>query len=90
MQIVDFVSHNPDDEVVFELKEIDYLELAYVYLSWKNEGKGYTRCQKCDRVMRQSKTRPRKYCEDCAKEVLTEQKRLWAEKSRKNLTPQND
>ena len=40
--------------------------------------------------MRQSKTRPRKYCEECAKEVLCEQKRLWAEKSRKNLTLQND
>ena len=90
MQIVNFVSHNQDDEVVFELQEVDYLELAYAYLSWKNKGKGYTRCTKCDRLMRQSKTKPRKYCEECAKEVLTEQKRLWAEKSRKILTPQND
>ena len=90
MQTVNFVSHNQDDEVVFELKEVDYLELAYAYLSWKNSGKGYTRCQKCDRLMRQSKTRPRKYCEECAKEVLTEQKRIWAEKNRKNLTQQND
>ena len=90
MQIVNFVSHNQDDEIAFELKEIDYLELAYAYLSWKNNGKGYTRCTRCDRLMRQSKTKPRKYCEECAKEVLTEQKRQWAEKSRKNLTPQND
>ena len=90
MQIVNFVSHNQDDKVAFELKEVDYLELAYVYLSWKNNGKGYTRCTRCDRLMRQSKTKPRKYCEECAKEVLTEQKRQWAEKSRKNLTPQND
>ena len=90
IQIVNFVSHNSDDEIVFELKEIDYLELAYAYLSWKNDGKGYTRCQKCNRLMRQSKTKPRKYCEECAKRVLTEQKRLWAEKNRKNLTPQND
>lgn len=90
MQIVNFVSHNQNDDVVFELKEVDYLELAYAYLSWKNNGKGYTRCTKCDRLMRQSKTRPRKYCEECAKEVLTEQKRQWAEKSRKNLTQQND
>ena len=90
MQIVNFVSHNQDDEIAFELKEVDYLELAYVYLSWKNGGKGYTRCTRCDRLMRQSKTKPRKYCEECAKEVITEQKRQWAEKSRKNLTPQND
>ena len=40
--------------------------------------------------MKQSKTKPRKYCEDCAKEVQTEQKRVWAEKNRKNLTRQND
>lgn len=75
VQIVNFVSHNPEDEIAFELKEIDYLELAYVYLSWKNDGKGYTRCQKCDRLMRQSKTRPRKYCEECAKEVERENTR---------------
>lgn len=67
IQIVDFVSQNSDDEIVFELKEIDYLELAYVYLSWKNDGKGYARCTVCDRLMRQSKTKPRKYCEECAK-----------------------
>ena len=90
IQIVDFVSHNPDDPIVFELKEVDYLELAYVYLSWKNGGQGYARCTVCDRLMRQSKTKPKKYCEECAKKVLTEQKRQWAEKSRKNLTQQND
>lgn len=85
VQIVDFVSHNEEDAIAFELKEVDYLELAYVYLSWKNDGKGYTRCTRCDRLMRQSKTKPRKYCEECAKEVLAEQKRSWAEKNRKNL-----
>lgn len=83
VQIVDFVSHSEDDVVSFELKEVDYLELAYVYLSWKNDGKGYTRCTRCDRLMRQSKTKPRKYCEECAKEVLTEQKRTWAKKVEK-------
>ena len=66
IQLVNFVSHNPEDKIVFEIKEIDYLELAYVYLSWKNNGQGYTRCQKCNRLMRQSKTKPRKYCEECA------------------------
>lgn len=73
IQIVDFVSHNQDDEIAFELKEVDYLELAYVYLSWKNNGEGYARCQRCDRLMRQGKTKPRKYCEECAKVVNSEQ-----------------
>lgn len=86
--IVNFI--NDIDEPVLTLDEIECQELAYVYLSWKNDGKGYTRCQKCRRVIKQSKTKPRKYCEECAKEVVTEQKRLWAEKSRKNLTQQND
>lgn len=86
--IVNFI--NNEDDAVLTLDEMDCQELAYIYLSWKNNGKGYTRCQKCNRLIKQSKTRPRKYCEECAKEVLTEQKRLWAEKSRKNLTPQND
>lgn len=95
IQIVDFVSHNSDDEIAFELKEVDYLELAYVYLSWKNNGKGYTRCQKCDRLMRQSKTKPRKYCEECARESHLESKRLSEQRRRdkirgQNLTQQND
>ena len=94
IQIVSFASHNPDDEVVFELKEVDYLELAYVYLSWKNNGKGYTRCTRCNRLMRQSKTKPRKYCEECAKEVekanSKERVRRYREKCNENLTQQND
>lgn len=94
MQVVNFVSHNPDDDIVFELKEIDYLELAYIYLSWKNDSKGYTRCQKCNRIMRQSKTRPRKYCEDCAKEAerenTRERVRRFRERCNGQLTPQND
>lgn len=73
IQIVDFVSNNVDDPIAFELKEIDYLELAYVYLSWKNDGKGYARCKRCDRLMRQGKTKPRKYCEECAKDANNEQ-----------------
>lgn len=77
-------------EPVLSLNEIDCKELAYVYLNWKNDGKGYTRCQKCNRLMKQSKTKPKKYCEECAKIVSTEQKRVWAEKNRKNLTQQND
>lgn len=85
--IVNFIN---TDEVVLELDEVDCQELAYVYLSWKNNGRGYTRCQRCRRLMKQSKTKPKKYCEICGKEVQTEQKRIWAEKNRKNLTQQND
>lgn len=84
-----FVSEDENDEVVLDLKEADYKELAYVYMSWKNNGEGFTKCQKCGKTIKQSKTRPRKYCEECAEIVITEQKRLWAEKSRKNLTVQN-
>lgn len=77
-------------KTILELNETDCQELAYVYLSWKNNGDGYTKCQRCHRLMKQSKTKPKKYCEECAKEVQKEQKRLWAEKNRKNLTLQND
>ena len=86
--IVNFI--NDEDDVILNLDEIDCQELAYTYLCWKNNGKGYTKCQRCHKTIKQSKTKPRKYCEECGKDVLTEQKRLWAEKNRKNLTPQND
>ena len=68
------------DDVVLELDEVDCQELAYVYLSWKNDGKGYTRCQRCSRLMKQSKTRPKKYCEDCAKDAIKES---WKEASQR-------
>lgn len=89
VQLVGFVSHNEDDKTVFELKEIDYLELAYVYLSWKSDGKGYDRCQKCHRLMRQSRTKPRKYCEECAKEAHLESKRISEQKRRDKNRGQN-
>ena len=63
--IVKFIRYEEDS--VWELDEIDCQELAYAYLNKKNEGKGYTRCQKCNRLIKQSKTKPRKYCEECAK-----------------------
>ena len=89
--IVNFIN---SDEVVLELDEADCQELAYGYLSWKNNGKGYTKCQKCHRLMKQSKTKPKKYCEECGKEVEREQTRervrRYREKCNGNLTLQND
>lgn len=90
--IVNFI--NEDDEVVLTLDEVDCQELAYVYLNWKNDGKGYTRCQKCNRLIKQSKTKPRKYCEKCAikveKENSKERVRRYRERCNENLTQQND
>ena len=89
--IVNFMDIN---DVVLELDEIDCQELAYVYLSWKNKGKGYTKCQQCHRLIKQSKTKPRKYCESCAKEVEKahnkERVRRYRERCNENLTQQND
>lgn len=89
--IVNFIN---TDNVVMELDEMDCQELAYVYLGWKNNNKGYTKCQKCNRIIKQSKTKPRKYCELCAKSVEKEQTRdrvrRYREKCNGNLTKQND
>ena len=86
---VNFMSDGNNDQAVLTIDESDFNELAYVYESWKNDGVGFTRCELCNKLMQQSKTRPRKYCKECAEKVSTEQKRLWAEKNRKNLTVQN-
>ena len=89
--IVNFIN---TDDVVLELDEIDCQELAYVYLNWKNNGQGYTRCQRCNRMIKQGKTKPRKYCEECAKEAekenTRERVRRYREKCNENLTLQND
>ena len=90
--IVNFI--NNDDAAALILDEVDCQELAYIYLNWKNNGKGYTRCQKCHRLIKQSKTKPKKYCEECAKEVekenIRERVRRYREKCNENLTQQND
>lgn len=89
--IVNFIN---TDEVVLELDEMDCQELAYAYLNWKNDGKGYTKCQRCRRLIKQSKTKPRKYCEECAQEAEKENTRervkRYREKCNENLTQQND
>ena len=82
--IVNFIC---DDEVVLTLDEIDCQELAYVYLNWKNDGVGYTRCQKCNRIIKQSKTKPRKYCEECAIEST---KDSWREASKRYRDAHNN
>ena len=87
ISIVNFVSTDANDSIVLELSEVDYLELAYVYLSWKNNGDGYARCQKCNRLMRKGKTKPRKYCEECAKTAVKES---WREASQKYRDSKKD
>lgn len=90
--IVNFIDDKSD--LALTLDEVDCQELAYQYLSWKNDGKGYTKCQKCNRLIKQSKTKPRKYCEECAKDVERENNkervRRYREKCNENLTQQND
>ena len=63
---VGFISQDENDKVVLKLKESDFKDLAYVYMAWKNGGKGFTKCQKCGITIKQSKTKPRKYCDKCA------------------------
>ena len=76
--IVNFI--NDIDEPILTLDEIDCQELAYIYLNWKNNGNGYTRCKECHRLIKQSKTKPRKYCEECAKDATKES---WREASQR-------
>ena len=83
--IVNFIDN--DGKPVLNLDEIDCKELAYVYLNWKNDGKGYTRCQKCNRLMKQSKTKPRKYCEKCAEEAIRDS---WKEASQRYRDSKKD
>ncbi len=56
-------------EPILNLDEVDCKELAYVYLSWKNNEKGYGRCECCGRLMRQSKKNHKRFCEQCTKVI---------------------
>lgn len=64
LKIVSFVDN--DSDVVMELGEGDYKELAYVYLNYKNGG--YKPCRCCGRLFKMHKSEPgRLYCKECGK-----------------------
>lgn len=65
--IVNFI--DDDSEAVLELNEVHCSELSYEYLKWKNNNKGYDRCEFCDKVIKQYKSHPRRFCKECA-EIL--------------------
>lgn len=62
LKLVSFVENNSD--VVMELGESDYKELAYTYLNYKNGG--YKRCKNCGKLFKMHKNSPgRLYCKEC-------------------------
>jgi hypothetical protein len=90
---VTFMSDEDNDIEVLHVSENDFDELAYVYENWKADGVGFARCELCNKLMQQSKTKPRKYCKNCAKlvekENSKERVRRFREKCNENLTIQN-
>lgn len=62
--IVNFIDN--DNEAVLNINEVDCQELAYVYLYWKNNGNGYARCEYCKKLIKQSKTNPKRFCKTCS------------------------
>lgn len=61
--IVNFI--DVEGEAVLELNENGCSELAHEYLNWKNDGKGYTRCEFCGKIIKQSKSNPKRFCTKC-------------------------
>lgn len=70
LKIVAFVDN--DSDVVMELKEDDYKELAYTYLNYKSGG--YRRCRGCGRLFKiHKKSCTQLYCKECGhKEDVSE------------------
>ena len=81
------MSNGENDVEVLRVNEQDFDELAYVYENWKNNGVGFTRCERCNKLIQQSKTRPRKYCKECADEVTKEN---WKEASKRYRDSKKD
>ena len=68
LKVVGFVDDG--SEVVMELGEEDYKELAYTYLNYKNGG--YKHCKSCGRLFKMHKNSPgRLYCKECGQKEET-------------------
>lgn len=68
LKVVGFV--DDDSEIVLELGEDDYKELAYAYLNYKNGG--YKHCKGCGRLFKMHKSSPgRLYCKECGQREET-------------------
>lgn len=68
LKVVGFVDDN--SEVVLELGEDDYKELAYAYLNYKNGG--YKHCKGCGKLFKMHKSAPgRLYCKECGQKEET-------------------
>ena len=62
LKVVGFIDDS--SEVVMELAEDDYKELAYTYLNYKVGG--YKRCKSCGKLFKMQKREPgRLYCKEC-------------------------
>ena len=64
--MVNFIDESNDAALI--INETDCQELAYVYLNWKNGG-GYSRCELCGRLIRQTKKADKRFCRECAEIV---------------------
>lgn len=62
---VTFISDGNNDIVEFEMNAVDYLELAFRYLSWKDNGAGYDHCKKCGRLYRKKHNAGSMKSKDC-------------------------
>ena len=68
-----YASNDLEDEVVMELSEMDFKELAYTYCYYKNGFTGYSHCAKCGCLIKKNSNR-QKYCDDCSGKIHREQK----------------
>lgn len=68
-----FISEDEGD-IALELKECDFKELAYTYLSWLDNGVGYLKCKKCGCTIKKHKDI--KYCQDCMSSTSDIQRKI--------------
>ena len=78
-----YVSNDNNDNVVLELVENDFKELAYTYLFYKNGFSGYVHCDRCGRLVK-IKANNQKYCKNCADEIHLEKTAEYKRRKRRN------
>ena len=72
---INYIDNEEDSEIAFYIEDFDFI--IYSYLNYM--GENWIRCERCKKYFAKNKNAKKmpKYCKECAKKTMQEQKNKW-------------